>query len=107
MKRLSVTVILILLFIAIISSVAAYSWRVKRHKFDEAYAKLQVGDKRETVVQLLGSPEEIINCYDPKSENELDRKCGEEYWYLSFMERWIVSVAHLRCQPAILMLTAS
>jgi len=68
----------------------ASSYYIRRNKFAESFAALKVGDTKETVLQLLGRPEKVVNCNDPSSNNEFDRKCVEGYWYWSFMERWVV-----------------
>jgi len=52
------------------------------------FDKVKVGDKKETVVQILGQPDEVENCYDSPSVQEPTNRCVETYWYKSFLERW-------------------
>ena len=42
------------------------------------FDKVKVGDKRETIVQMLGQPDEVENCYDSRSVEEPNR-CVETY----------------------------
>ncbi|HMJ09233.1 MAG TPA: hypothetical protein VK468_09520 [Pyrinomonadaceae bacterium] len=51
------------------------------------FNKIQVGDSRETVFELMGKPEtrDIEQC-------KYQQDCKNSYFYLSFMERLIITV---------------
>jgi len=51
------------------------------------YEKLQIGDSQQLVLQTLGQPDRIEQC---RKSGEKSDPCKDEYWYYSFMERWIV-----------------
>jgi|ERR1051325_4905573 hypothetical protein len=58
-----------------------------RVRIMSTFDKVNVGDKKETVVLKLGQPDEVENCHDSPSVEEPNR-CVETYWYKSFLERW-------------------
>lgn len=91
MKRFTAIIITVLLALVIALAALAFSWHVKSKSFSAGYAKLQVGDTKQIVVQVLGQPEEIENCYDSGSKEDLTKRCVETYWYKSFLERWGLS----------------
>jgi len=64
------------------------SYNAKREKIVSSFANVQTGDTKQTVVQRLGQPDEVENCYDSRSNEEPTNKCVETYWYMSFLERW-------------------
>lgn len=66
-------------------------WYVRMKRFEAAFARVQVGDTKEQVITQLGQAGEVSPCFHPREESELQRKCAEEFWYYSFLERWGVS----------------
>jgi len=88
MKRFTAIILAILLFLLIVVSTAAFSHHVRKKKITTTFAKVEVGDTKESVVQRLGRPQEVENCYDPQSNEELTKRCVETYWYMTFLERW-------------------
>ncbi len=62
-------------------------WHTRAKSFSLAYERVRVGDTKAEVVKLFGqSPDEVTSCND--SYGQLQRNCGEVYWYFSFLERW-------------------
>jgi hypothetical protein len=57
-------------------------------KLISTFAKVGVGDRKETVVQMLGQPDEVENCSGSDSNEDVTKRCVETYWYMSFLERW-------------------
>lgn len=78
------------LFFCLVVAVSAIgvSYHAKQKKFNTIFAKVQVGDTKETVVRELGHPDEIERCTNVDSEQDLTKGCLETYWYTSFLERW-------------------
>jgi|ERR1044071_3605977 len=66
-------------------------WYVRQQRFKAGFTRIQVGDTKEQVISQLGQPGEISPCFHPSDETELQRKCAEDFWYYSFLERWGVS----------------
>ncbi len=66
-------------------------WYVRKQRFETRFAMVQVGDTKEQVIKQLGQAGEVSPCFHPSKESELERKCAEEFWYYSFLERWGVS----------------
>jgi hypothetical protein len=81
------------LFFCLVTAVSAIglSYHAKHKKFSTLFAKMQVGDTKETVVQELGHPDEIERCNNVSSKQDLNKGCFETYWFTSFLERWGVS----------------
>lgn len=88
MKRSKVIISVGLVFLVIAVGAFAFSNEVRRKTMSTAFAKVQIGDTKESVVQMLGQPEEVQNCYDSDLSDDLSKRCVETYWYTSFLERW-------------------
>lgn len=82
--RIIAVVLAVFLLFSLISFAVYY---VRRNIFIEGYEKLQPGDSKQLVVDSLGQPAEIAQCGD---SGKLKYPCREEYWYYSFMERWVI-----------------
>ena len=69
------------------ASILGYRNHVKSVTYSAALETVREGDTKEKVVQLFGNPPDAItNCSDP--HNVFQGRCGEVYWYYSFLERW-------------------
>jgi hypothetical protein len=66
-------------------------WYVRAQRFKTSFTRIQVGDTKEQVISQLGQPGETSPCFHPSEESELQRKCADEFWYYSFLERWGIS----------------
>lgn len=87
MKNLRVIVLLVAFLVVIAVSAFIASSHVRSKRRSVAFARVQVGDTKQTVTQLFGStPEEVSNCND--THDQFRGKCAERYWYFSFLERW-------------------
>lgn len=85
MKRL-IRIILASVCLLVLAVVAfSFSHHVR---LMSTFDKVKAGDKKEAVVQILGQPDEVENCYDSRSDEEPTKRCVETYWYISFLERW-------------------
>jgi hypothetical protein len=90
MKKLRTILIAGPCLIVVMVSAFTYSCHAKREKLKTGFARVQIGDTKQTVEQVLGQPEEVENCYsDPSVDPE--KRCIEIYWYKSFLERRGVS----------------
>jgi hypothetical protein len=86
LKKLKTIFIAGLCVSVLVLSAFTYSCHAKREKLKNGFAGVQIGDTKQTVVQVLGQPEEVENCYsDPRADP--DKICIEVYWYKSFLER--------------------
>ena len=87
-KRGIVGLVIILLAIG-----AAYAWNSisAPRRWERGYAQLAEGDPEQKVLDIMGKPSEAKDCYRPRysGNEELWRKCAEEYWYFGFMEEWV------------------
>lgn len=92
MKRFGAIVIALVCLMVIGLSVVAFFSSAKREKLKTGFAVLQMGDPKEKVVEVLGQPEEVENCYDVDQNVEPDKRCSQIYWYKPFLERWGVSL---------------
>ena len=87
-KRLVAIILGVLFLLVIVISAVGFSHHARKKKLTTTFAKVQVGDTRESIVQMLGQPQEIENCYDSHSSEEPTKRCFETYWYITFLERW-------------------
>ena len=88
MKSLTIKVLVLTLLV----SIGFFAgWHVRLQRFKAGFERIQVGDTKEQVINQLGQPAEVSPCFHPRDETELSRKCAEDFWYYSFMERWGVS----------------
>ena len=92
MKKLGAIFIAGLCLIVIVLSAFTYSCHAKREKLKTGFDRVQIGDTKQTVVQVLGQPEEVENCYSDPRVVDPDKRCVETYWYKSFLERRGVSL---------------
>jgi len=83
--------LVLVLLVSIILLAGPVRCTVRAHRFKAGYTAVQVGDSKDEVIEQLGQPPEITPCFHPKSESELERKCADEFWYYSFLERWGIS----------------
>jgi hypothetical protein len=88
MKSFKIKVLVLALLVSIAFPAG---WYVRLQRFKAGFERVQVGDTKEQVINQLGQPAEISPCFHPHDETELSRKCAEDFWYYSFMERWGVS----------------
>jgi hypothetical protein len=69
-----------------------------KHKYEAALARLQVGDSEQTVVALMGEPDERDWCYplptngDSAEQKRFHEECVVEYTYVTFLENYGVSL---------------
>ena len=62
-------------------------WHTRAGSFSVAYESVQIGDSKAQVVELFGDrPDEVTSCND--ANGQFRGRCGEVYWYFSFLERW-------------------
>lgn len=77
-----------MLLLLIGASAVAVSSHIRKKKITRTFAKVQVGDTKQSIVQTLGPPKEVQNCYDSRSNEDPSKRCVETYWYITFLERW-------------------
>ena len=53
-------------------------------KYERALTQIKVGDTEESVISLMGQPDEKYACY-PST-----REFAKEYWYDTFLEPYII-----------------
>jgi hypothetical protein len=66
--------------IAVLGLIAFAVFEAKRHSDAEAFEKIGAGASKQDVIELLGEPAEVRNCF------RTDR-CKDVLVYYSFMER--------------------
>jgi hypothetical protein len=88
MTRFKAIILAAAVLLVMVVSALAYSYHIKREKLTSTFARVQLGESKETVVQILGQPDEVENCSGSDSNQELTKRCVETYWYMSFLERW-------------------
>ena len=90
-KRVIVGSVILLLAIGV-----AYAWSSLPHprRWERGYSEIKVGDAEQQVLDLMGKPSETQDCYRPRysGNEEIFRKCAEEYWYHGFMEDWFIVI---------------
>ena len=91
MKSTWFKVLVLVLLVSIILLAGPVRCTVRANRFKAGYEAVQVGDSKDEVIKQLGQPAEIAPCYHPSSESELQRKCFDEFWYYSFLQRWGIS----------------
>ena len=77
----------IFFLLVILLAVVTGSYYIRRTRLLTTFTKIQIGDSKQNVVQLLGNPTEVATCRDPNPPVD-SQKCVETYWYYSFIERW-------------------
>ena len=71
--------------------------RLKR-TYENALARIQVGDSEQTVIALMGQPDERSWCYplpmpnDSPEQKRFHEQCVMQYTYVVFMEHYGVSL---------------
>ena len=70
-------------FLVILLAVVAGSYYIRRTRLVTTFTKIQIGDSKQNVVQLLGNPTEVATCRDPNPPVD-SQKCAETYWYYAF-----------------------
>jgi hypothetical protein len=74
----------------------ANDYRLKG-KYERGLNQIQVGDSRQSVVALMGEPNERYWCYplptnhDTPERKRFHERCVEEYWYVTFLKPYIVT----------------
>lgn len=71
--------------------------RLKR-RYEDALNRIQIGDSEETVIALMGQPDQRDWCYplpkdrEPKQMKQFHQRCFITYRYVTFMEHYGVSL---------------
>src|SRR5690242_4797916 len=69
-----------------------------KHKYEAALERLQIGDSEQTVVALMGQPDEHNWCYplptdgDSAEQKRFHGECVVNYTYVTFLENYFVSL---------------
>lgn len=64
-----------------------------REKYSSNFEKIQAGDMKQKVSDLMGQPDEIKDCYTfwySQANEETKAKCSEQYWYRGGLEQWLI-----------------
>jgi hypothetical protein len=75
----------------------ANEYRLKR-KYERALDRIQVGDTEQSVLSLMGQPDERNWCYplptdhDSSEQKQFHAQCVQTYTYVTFMENYGVSL---------------
>jgi hypothetical protein len=91
--------VIVIVAIAVGSAVvyAANQRRLKR-KYENALARIHVGDPEQTVVALMGQPDERNWCYplptdhDSTEQKRFHEQCVVQYTYVTLLENYGVSL---------------
>jgi len=77
---------------ALVIAVSKYnSYMGKREHLVSGFATVQIGSPKQSVVQMLGQPQEIENPEQLSSKTNVSKTGFEVYWYRLSMERWGVA----------------
>lgn len=74
--------------LVVVLAALTVSYYVRRSRLATTFARIQIGESKESLVQILGTPTEVATCRDPNPSVDRSQKCAETYWYNSFLERW-------------------
>jgi hypothetical protein len=72
-------------------------FRLKR-KYERALSRIQVGDSEQSVVALMGQPDERNWCYplptdhDSAEQKQFHEQCVQQYSYAIFLQRYTVAL---------------
>ena len=80
------------LALVLISVAAIYGWRSlpSSRRWKDGYSKISEGDPEEKVIEILGEPTHIKDCFHSSFGNqEILQKCAKEYWYIAFLQEWV------------------
>jgi hypothetical protein len=86
-KSFIISLALVLIIVA-----AIYGWRAlpSARLWEEGYLKISEGDSEERVVEILGEPTKIKDCFASSfGKQETRQKCAKEYWYIAFLQEWV------------------
>lgn len=76
---------LVLVAALIIIGVGYVGTRMYRYsKIQNHFSEIQIGQTKEDVLRIIGSPDETTGC---RSDH---RECVETFWYYGYIERWAV-----------------
>jgi hypothetical protein len=83
-------IIALVLIAAAVGIVYAWSSMPNAPRWERGYSQIVAGDSKQTIVDILGKPTEIKDCYNTRysAPREIWEKCSEEYWYIAFMQEW-------------------
>jgi len=77
----------------VLTGVAAIcGWRSlpSARRWEQGYSKISEGDSQEKMVEILGEPTKIKDCFHSSFGNqEIRQKCVKEYWYIAFLQEWV------------------
>ena len=89
MTRKSFIVSLMLLLTGV-AAVYAWSSLPSSSQWEQGYSKISEGDPEEKLVEILGKPTEIKDCFNSSfGDQEIRQKCAKEYWYIAFLQEWV------------------
>jgi hypothetical protein len=79
------------LLIAAVGAVYAWNSLPSSSTWEQGYSKISEGDPEKKVVEVLGKPTEIKNCYASSfsGNHEIRQQCAKEYWYIAFLQEWV------------------
>ena len=73
-----------------VAAVYAWSSLSGSRRWEQGYSKISKGDPEEKLVETLGEPTEIKDCFHSSFGNqEIRQKCAKEYWYIAFLQEWV------------------
>src|SRR5690348_15505420 len=81
-KTIGIVLFVILTLLCLpVGFIGACEYRAKTLK--SGFDKVQKGDSRQTVIEIMGKPDETASC-------SWNVDCKDEYDYYSFMQRWMI-----------------
>ena len=89
-------IVVCLVVICIPSAYVGNQYRLKK-KYERALSRIQIGDSEQSVVSLMGQPDERYWCtplrtnHDSPEQKQFHERCVQEYWYVTFLEPYIVT----------------
>lgn len=86
--RLRFTRRMLFCLLVVVLAALGVSYYVRRNRLATTFTRIQIGESKESFLEVLGKPTEVATCRDPNPYVDSSQKCAQTYWYYSFLERW-------------------
>lgn len=87
---------LVVLVILLAGAAGTYAWLSLPDgpRWQRGYPQIAEGDSEQEVLEIMGKPCEIQDCYQQRYSGNLKvwQKCAEEYWYVASMQEWVIVI---------------
>ena len=69
----------------------------RSERYERGYNKIQIGDSKQSVIDMMGEPDERHWCFPLRTDNDtperkrFHERCVEKYHYVTFLKPYIVT----------------